>query len=647
MSRSGWVVSNTVSSMDDYGTKTYKLAVLNSAQQPMGLGDAASGWFFPVHISELPGGKVAVSAGKSSGETSRIYLSGGENGMTRATRLSENKIRMFAGDGTGMTSEGEIWRNGEVLPLRDLCDRYGELADEGWNFWPLKANTGGAYLMVATNGEGEAEAKVAVPTELSLAVGNNLIPAATEDTVGGSAVLNFDDDDKDAGAWGHGQTLLQPDFEDINGVVGENDMLRLAVKKMPMKDIAYRLKYDDTNIKIWKSVNKGGVGEIMISDSTGFTVEGDWKEFHVEGIKPHDSPDGTIVTLRFKPPGGVWQDGDTVKVRVARPVLAIYGDVDLWAVDRTILNGFLSARAGEDKTSKRTTLADGLTYVIPGKSQEGADVCYSVTGLTGYGSPTTPSIAEKFAKMAMQTEHMNLSFSGHCNYGVGLALGSNFNSFDQFFNMAGGGLASISRNDFGATHHPPMVIRFPNLDWNIAAINDRNNRAATAPLNRYLQGPGVLPNIFRYPHVGTPTTAQGQPFQTQLAAWSNLDVGGVVAEGTIKWHHIAHPDLDGNGPDDSHTILNSGDADEPANLRYRSLMINQCNSYRSFVESVRHGVVIASMCSVSSHGTTTKFVEGVVEGWDWNRIDTELDDAERPNIDPTTPDPEAFQITNF
>lgn len=46
--------------------------------------------------------------------------------------LSAHGLNLFAGDGTAITADGKLWRNGKFIPLRDLCPKAGELLDAGW-----------------------------------------------------------------------------------------------------------------------------------------------------------------------------------------------------------------------------------------------------------------------------------------------------------------------------------------------------------------------------------------------------------------------------------------------------------------------------------------------------------------------------------
>lgn len=510
-------------------------------------------------------------------------------------------------------------------------------------------------LPAASTGLGDANNETLIPSELKVAWGNHEIPPTKEDGDGAWALLNFDDDDNDGGPWGDGQTTLKGDLDDVDEVTGENDLLRLGMRGVREAGVRQRLKFDPTHIRIWKTESKGGDAEKVVSELTDFDATvATWTVWHVEGIKPHDDDQGTIVTLQEKWPGKGWVDGDSVKIRVAHPVVVVYGDGDLWnGDDKQELNGFLSERVGTDPTRIRRTFAgSGTTYLIGGKSQDGHDVCYSVTPLSANATPTTPALAEKWLKLALQTPNTHICLTGHCNYGVGLALGSNFTRMDQFFNSSAGGCASISRTHFGAEHHDPLAVQSSNnFQWRPAVIADRNAIAAVNPENRMLQGAGILPNVGRYPHVGSPVPAGNNTWATQNSPWANMDAGGnITLQGHIKWHYIADPDLDGNGANDEHSILQTGNADVPANLQYRSLMLNQCNTYRSLLESFLHGTVISSWATVSSTQSTRTYVQGLLDGWSWTKMDEELDDQEEDSGsdgDPRYPSYKAFHVTSF
>ena len=108
--------------------------------------------------------------------------------------------------------------------------------------------------------------------------------------------------------------------------------------------------------------------------------------------------------------------------------------------------------------------------------------------------------------------------------------------------------------------------------------------------------------------------------------------------------------MDGNGADDKHTILNTGAADVPSTLRYRSLFLNQCNTYRSFAETFRHGTLISAWASVSSYELAATYVQGIVEGWTWGKVEEELekkDNSFDPTQDPTEVPRRAFEVSTF
>jgi len=80
---------------------------------------------------------------------------------------------MFAGDGTGMTDDGKLWRNGKLIPLRDLCEKFKELEDAEYNFSALKANKNGVYLIQAQGPTGQTLTKLLIPVRFKLRDFNN------------------------------------------------------------------------------------------------------------------------------------------------------------------------------------------------------------------------------------------------------------------------------------------------------------------------------------------------------------------------------------------------------------------------------------------------------------------------------------------
>jgi hypothetical protein len=253
--------------------------------------------------------------------------------------------------------------------------------------------------------------------------------------------------------------------------------------------------------------------------------------------------------------------------------------------------------------------------------------------------------------MALQTEDANIVFNGHSNYGVGIAFGKNFNTFDQFFNMAGGGLASISLTDIGPSHLGMQLVN-PNGEYNVDVINERNAKAATDPVNRYVSGTGILPNVARYPlntaPAGAPAPAIGSIFPAKTFPWTRYYAStGQTLSGTVTWHYYADAVFDGNGSTDRHTITACGNNDVPpaASLHYRSLFLNMCNSYRSFLESFPHGTVVSTWSCVSNNELTTIYTRGIVEGVSWPTMDENLEGTETiPDLPGNPKDERLFNV---
>jgi Protein-arginine deiminase (PAD) len=109
-------------------------------------------WYFS-GLTELPHGKPALAC-RYHGPGGLVYLLN-QNGdaFKTADKLGGKNIHTFAGDGTAMTSDGNMWINGKLAPLRDLCKRFGELLDDGWIFQIHKSNQHGSYLVEAHKDE--------------------------------------------------------------------------------------------------------------------------------------------------------------------------------------------------------------------------------------------------------------------------------------------------------------------------------------------------------------------------------------------------------------------------------------------------------------------------------------------------------------
>ncbi len=499
-----------------------------------------------------------------------------------------------------------------------------------------------------TSGTGLAAAppppisNLATGADIAFDIENNLVPADKEDTEGGWAVLNLDDDDNDGGSWAHAQNIVHPDLADANGVTGENDLIILGIKEVAVPGITYRLKFDNTNVRLWKVRQKGAATQEVISEQTEFTIPpgGKWKQVFLEGIKPHDDDKGTIITEQIRVGAtGQWTDADTVKVRVAQPILAFFGEGNLWQSDYDTLVQMAKNRAGTDPTRNRNTLFNDTdkikeTYFMPGKTQAGKDVCYSLSTVWGLR-------AAQIAKIALALKDTNIVMTGHANWGVGMAFGKNFSSYEQFFSMAGGTTPAVSLEGFH--EHDALTIYGGPLTLRPGAIAQLNGHLAANPANRVIAGI-PLPNIDRYPNDEAPVVAPGTAF-AQRNIVELLPVGGNVQTYNIRWNFLPADNWDKDEAGDKRTVLQIA-TDVPAALQYRSLFLNQCSSFRYSIESFKHGDVVTAWQAISNPSLAKDYSEGVMDGLTWAQIETKLEQRDPPTPGKFRPR-SSFDLTSF
>lgn len=170
MTASGWVASRLVREATPTQPAAEKLGLWNAANTLVALPPEADGRAFPVQLADIPNSKVALVAGQvtANSSISSVFLLNAAGQMQYSTHLSSQKLQLFAGDGTAMTSDNKLWRNGKLIPLRDLCPGIGELLDQNYQIFPLKANKHGVYLIQATNAEGNSVTKLLQPTYFDL-----------------------------------------------------------------------------------------------------------------------------------------------------------------------------------------------------------------------------------------------------------------------------------------------------------------------------------------------------------------------------------------------------------------------------------------------------------------------------------------------
>lgn len=116
-------------------------------------------------------------------------------------------------------------------------------------------------------------------------------------------------------------------------------------------------------------------------------------------------------------------------------------------------------------------------------------------------------------------------------------------------------------------------------------------------------------------------------------------------DGIIVLHYRetdGKPEIVFLNPDFERTILQIA-SDVPPTLRYRSLFLNQCNSFRYFIESVRHGTVITTWQLVGSPLLAKDYADGIIDGKTWKWIHDTLVSHEQNTGKPRG----AFEVTTF
>lgn len=116
-----------------------------------------------LNLAELPNGRLGIVGVTGEAADGTVLLEDAGHSMAESPSLSSDGIQVFAGDGSAMTRDNKLWRNGKLTPMRDLCKRIGELLNDGWQLHPLKANKYGTYLIEAEGPNGEKKAKLVVP----------------------------------------------------------------------------------------------------------------------------------------------------------------------------------------------------------------------------------------------------------------------------------------------------------------------------------------------------------------------------------------------------------------------------------------------------------------------------------------------------
>lgn len=346
-----------------------------------------------------------------------------------------------------------------------------------------------------------------------------------------------------------------------------------------------------------------------------------------------------MVTAQIKIGDAAWMDADKAKIRVARPIIVLYMEGRMWSrSDAEPVADFAKGRItkGPDGQPdpiylRKIVNSQGDTFLIPGTTETNQKVCYSITGLFDRN-------AYKTAKLALKTEGTHIAFNGHANWGVGFAFGTGFSNFNQFFWAAGAGQASCSTEGF---HEHVQLSPWGPLGANFAAGQVWNGMHDPTATNRIIQGIAV-PDVQRFPNKESPVIQPGQPFAHQNEALTS----NTGASMNLLYHYLADPAVDGDGSHDHHSILKQpGNSDVPTTLKYKSLMLTQCNSYRNYIETFKHGRVIASWHFVSNPRITSTYVTDTVDGKSAVEMESDLEKLEPER--PQTTSRGMFEISNF
>lgn len=170
-----------------------------------------------------------------------------------------HQIERFAGDGTAITLDDKIWRNGKVTPLRDLCPKFGELLDQGYFFESFKSEKNGSYLIQAEGPEGEQ---------------TNYILQKIE--VNWQAIDGFNNVDNHIDPWNksiYGKRIF-PDFKDPNDTTIRHK-LEVIIKTSPaLSGKAVFVKAFDVDDSTSEEFDRAENGTTPVIDTIGLAGAG-------------------------------------------------------------------------------------------------------------------------------------------------------------------------------------------------------------------------------------------------------------------------------------------------------------------------------------------------------------------------------------
>lgn len=515
-----------------------------------------------------------------TGRNTRDGVYHGTMAVTRAERGYSIDVRVRLGNGkddawsgTGSwangTLSGNLTRSGSgiVDNLRDPRNPYTETLAARWNLSRSGERLAGSWKSSLDGIRSrewlrrEAPA-VAIDMALIRPDGSELAEAV-EDTEGEAIAVNLDDDDGDGGSGGHAQTEVTPDFDDANATAGENDLLRLEVKKVAgaPAGATLRLEYPADRIGVYRGSDRSGRSQdgVLTLPSTEATT------LWVEGRGATEGEAGAMLVLSLRAGDRVCGE-DRVKLHVAQSgfLLLGHGNSGRWALDD------YARKHAKDQRREPT--------IVAGKDREGKRAFWAIY----------VSKSEKQAKLALSTPGSVVAYDGHSNFGMGFAFETHHARISEFMNIANEQIPVNWIYMREHQEHPALV--FEDSEYG----DDSGTPAFSDP-------------------VQVPTSVRGTNGSYETSRFpSNPGSGGrrfTITRGTKKWDD-QHYSL---GADNVRIVVKAGAADMPTR-NWRALFLNSCYSGPYYYDVFNHGTLFFTTDSASSGRTSAAFLIGYIEG---------------------------------
>ncbi len=319
---SGWVASNLTRSAAESQPAAHRLGLWDPANNPISLPAEAQGWGYPVNVTDLPNGKVALVSEHWNGSSSigRAFLPDEAGNYQHLQGLSAQHLHYMAGDGTGITRIYELyhlyqlWRNGKVTPIHELSNRYAALEDDGYVFHFKKGNRHGVHLIEAEEPEGSQKAFLMLPAQIIPA--NESVVSADDHSI--NIVFQIG-----AGRAGNPFEGSIVEWQIESGSNGS-----LTQTESTVKDELTAITLNTSTIKgdtytVKARIKKLGADGIDMGDACSWTMS---PEIQVGAGKPHefsltatknqlrsDGTDTSVITAEIKDQyGNSVEDGTTV-----------------------------------------------------------------------------------------------------------------------------------------------------------------------------------------------------------------------------------------------------------------------------------------------------------------------------------------------